>query len=53
VFALELAVAAFVIFAAGVIRDPRSFGNAVFLGLALALLIAALPLAYAVVRGGA
>jgi uncharacterized SAM-binding protein YcdF (DUF218 family) len=37
VFALELAVAAFVLFVAGVIRDSRSFSNAVFLGLALAL----------------
>jgi len=37
VFALELAAAAFVVFVAGVIRDPRGFGNAVFLGLALAL----------------
>lgn len=36
-FALELAAAAFVVFVAGVIRDPRGFGNAVFLGLALAL----------------
>ena len=36
-FALELAAAAFVVFAAGVARDARSFGNAVFLGLALAL----------------
>jgi uncharacterized SAM-binding protein YcdF (DUF218 family) len=37
VFALELAVAAFALFVAGVIRDARSFSNAVFLGLALAL----------------
>jgi len=37
VFALELALAAFVVSVAGVIRDPRSFSNAVFLGLALAL----------------
>jgi uncharacterized SAM-binding protein YcdF (DUF218 family) len=37
VFALELAVAALVLFVAGVIRDTRSFSNAVFLGLALAL----------------
>ena len=36
-FALELALAAFVVSVAGVIRDPRSFSNAVFLGLALAL----------------
>jgi uncharacterized SAM-binding protein YcdF (DUF218 family) len=37
VFALELALAAFVVSVVGVIRDPRSFSNAVFLGLALAL----------------
>jgi uncharacterized SAM-binding protein YcdF (DUF218 family) len=37
VFALELAVAVFVVFLVGVIREPRSFGNAVLLGLALAL----------------
>jgi uncharacterized SAM-binding protein YcdF (DUF218 family) len=37
VFALELALAAFVVSVAGVIRDPRRFSNAVFLGLALAL----------------
>jgi uncharacterized SAM-binding protein YcdF (DUF218 family) len=37
VLALELAAAAFVLFVAGVVRDTRSFGNAVFLGLALAL----------------
>jgi uncharacterized SAM-binding protein YcdF (DUF218 family) len=37
VFALELAVAVFVLFLVGVIREPRSFGNAVLLGLALAL----------------
>ena len=36
-FALELAVAALVAFVVGVIRDTRSFSNAVFLGLALAL----------------
>lgn len=36
-FALELALAALVVSVAGVIRDPRSFSNAVFLGLALAL----------------
>src|SRR6201993_4817484 len=36
VFAVELAVAALVLFAVGVIRDTRSFSNAVFLGLALA-----------------
>ena len=35
--ALELAALAFVLFVAGVIREPRSFGNAVLLGLALAL----------------
>jgi uncharacterized SAM-binding protein YcdF (DUF218 family) len=37
VFALELAVVVFVVFLAGVAREPRSFGNAVLLGLALAL----------------
>ena len=36
-FALELAVVVFVVFLAGVAREPRSFGNAVLLGLALAL----------------
>jgi uncharacterized SAM-binding protein YcdF (DUF218 family) len=36
VLALELAVAAFVVFLAGVAREPRSFANAVLLGLALA-----------------
>jgi uncharacterized SAM-binding protein YcdF (DUF218 family) len=36
VFAFGLAVVAFVLFVAGVIRDPRSFGNAVLLGLTLA-----------------
>ena len=36
-FALELAAAAFVFFLVGVARDARSFSNAVFLGLALAL----------------
>ncbi len=36
-FALGLAMAAFVAFVVGVVRDPRSFSNAVFLGLALAL----------------
>ena len=30
-------MAAFVVFLAGLLRDPRSFSNAVFLGLALAL----------------
>ena len=30
-------MAAFLLFAAGVVRDPRSYGNAVLLGLALAL----------------
>ena len=35
--ALELAALVFVMFLAGVIREPRSFGNAVLLGLALAL----------------
>jgi uncharacterized SAM-binding protein YcdF (DUF218 family) len=37
VFALGLAAAAFVLFVAGMIRDTRSYSNAVFLGLALAL----------------
>jgi uncharacterized SAM-binding protein YcdF (DUF218 family) len=37
VFALEVAVVAFALFLIGVLRDPRSFGNAVLLGLALAL----------------
>jgi uncharacterized SAM-binding protein YcdF (DUF218 family) len=37
VFALELAVVVFVVFLVGVIGEPRSFGNAVLLGLALAL----------------
>jgi len=37
VFALGLAVVVFVVFLAGLIREPRSFGNAVLLGLALAL----------------
>lgn len=37
VFALELALAALVLFVAGLIRDARSFFNAIFLGLALAL----------------
>jgi uncharacterized SAM-binding protein YcdF (DUF218 family) len=37
VFALELAVVVFAVFLTGVIREPRSFGNAVLLGLALAL----------------
>jgi uncharacterized SAM-binding protein YcdF (DUF218 family) len=36
-FALGLAAVVFVVFLAGVIREPRSFGNAVLLGLALAL----------------
>ena len=36
-FALGLAMAAFVVFVAGVAHDSRSFSNAVFLGLALAL----------------
>lgn len=35
--ALELAALVFVMFLAGVVREPRSFGNAVLLGLALAL----------------
>ena len=35
--ALVLAVVVFVVFLAGVLREPRSFGNAVLLGLALAL----------------
>jgi uncharacterized SAM-binding protein YcdF (DUF218 family) len=37
VITLELAVVAFVVFIAGVVRESRSFGNAVLLGLALAL----------------
>jgi uncharacterized SAM-binding protein YcdF (DUF218 family) len=37
VIALELAALVFVVFVAGVVREPRSFGNAVLLGLALAL----------------
>jgi uncharacterized SAM-binding protein YcdF (DUF218 family) len=37
VLALGLAAVALVIFAVGVFRDPRGFGNAVFLALALAL----------------
>jgi len=37
VFVLELAAAALVLFVVGVIRDSRSFSNAVFLGLGLAL----------------
>jgi uncharacterized SAM-binding protein YcdF (DUF218 family) len=37
VIALVLAVVVFVVFLAGVIREPRSCGNAVLLGLALAL----------------
>jgi len=37
VLVLELAAAAFAAFAVGVARDARSFGNAVFLGLGLAL----------------
>jgi membrane-bound ClpP family serine protease len=37
VFAPELAVVVFIVFLAGVIREPRSFGNAVLLGLTLAL----------------
>lgn len=36
-FLTGLAVAAFLLFAIGVIRDPRSYGNAVLLGLSLAL----------------
>lgn len=36
-FALELGTAVFVLFLVGVIREPRSFGNAVLLGLTLAL----------------
>ncbi|MGH3268607.1 MAG: YdcF family protein, partial [Trebonia sp.] len=36
-FALGLATAAFVVFVAGMAHDSRSFSNAVFLGLALAL----------------
>ena len=35
-FVFVLAVAAFVLFVVGVIRDPRGFGNAVLLGLTLA-----------------
>src|ERR1700745_3128808 len=37
VFLTGLAVAAFLLFAIGVARDPRRYGNAVLLGLALAL----------------
>jgi uncharacterized SAM-binding protein YcdF (DUF218 family) len=37
VFTLGLAVVVFAVFLVGVIREPRSFGNAVLLGLALAL----------------
>jgi uncharacterized SAM-binding protein YcdF (DUF218 family) len=37
VFTLGVAAAVFVLFLAGVAREPRSFGNAVLLGLALAL----------------
>jgi uncharacterized SAM-binding protein YcdF (DUF218 family) len=37
VLALELGALTFLLFAAGVAREPRSFGNAVLLGLALAL----------------
>ncbi len=37
VFVLELAAVALVLFMVGVIRDSRSFSNAVFLGLGLAL----------------
>ena len=37
VFALEVAVVVFALFLFGVLRDPRSFGNAVLLGLGLAL----------------
>jgi len=37
VIALGLAVVVFLVFLAGVAREPRSFGNAVLLGLALAL----------------
>ncbi|MGH3267208.1 MAG: YdcF family protein, partial [Trebonia sp.] len=36
-FALVLAAVVFVVFLAGVAREPRSFGNAVLLGLTLAL----------------
>ena len=36
-FTLGLAVVVFAVFLAGVAREPRSFGNAVLLGLALAL----------------
>ena len=35
-FALRFAVVVFLVFLAGVIREPRSFGNAVLLGLTLA-----------------
>jgi len=38
VFALKAAIVVLVLFVAGVLRDRRSFGNAVLLGLALALL---------------
>ena len=34
---LELAGLVFLVFLAGVVREPRAFGNAVLLGLALAL----------------
>ncbi len=37
-FALKAAIVVLVLFVAGVLRDRRSFGNAVLLGLALALL---------------
>jgi uncharacterized SAM-binding protein YcdF (DUF218 family) len=37
VFALGLALVTFVLFVIAVVRDPRSFGNAVLLGLTLAL----------------
>jgi uncharacterized SAM-binding protein YcdF (DUF218 family) len=37
VFTLGLAVVVFAVFLVGVIREPRSFGNAVMLGLTLAL----------------
>jgi uncharacterized SAM-binding protein YcdF (DUF218 family) len=37
VFTFGLAAVVFVVFLAGVVREPRSFGNAVLLGLALAL----------------
>ena len=36
-FTFELALVVFVVFLAGVVREPRAFGNAVLLGLALAL----------------